>query len=175
MQVNLTAVHIAEGRPPGDPALAYFATGGGFSNYFRPPSYQAKNVARYLAANAPDVPSYAVNSDASNVGANGGVYNRIGRGYPDVRHSHCVLPEELSMLTNSMSRSQPTALSNRSSRISHNSPTSAQAWPRRFSDLSSRLSMKNGRLQARGLWGSLIRCCTSVSFILPFTRQEGGC
>lgn len=84
MQVNLTAVHIAEGRPPGNPALAYFATGGGFSNYFKPPSYQAKAVSRYLAAHSPNVPSYIVNSDASNVGANGGVYNRAGRGYPDV-------------------------------------------------------------------------------------------
>lgn len=84
MQVNLTAVHIAEGRPPGNPALAYFASGGGFSNYFVPPSYQKRQVAQYLAAHSPDVPSYMVNSDASNIGANGGVYNRAGRGYPDV-------------------------------------------------------------------------------------------
>ncbi|KAK4502733.1 hypothetical protein PRZ48_006159 [Zasmidium cellare] len=84
MQVNLTAVHISEGRPPGNPVLALFATGGGFSNYFKPPSYQARAVSQYLAAHAPDVPSYTVNSDASNVGANGGVYNRAGRGYPDV-------------------------------------------------------------------------------------------
>lgn len=107
MQVNLTAVHIAEGRPPGkksssihtvqklrastagNPVLAFFATGGGFSNYFKPPSYQARAVSQYLAAHAPDVPSYVVNSDASNVGANGGVYNRAGRGYPDVSATTC--------------------------------------------------------------------------------------
>ncbi len=30
------------------------------------------------------MPYYVVNADATNIGENGGVYNRAGRGYPDV-------------------------------------------------------------------------------------------
>jgi tripeptidyl-peptidase I len=40
-------------------------------------------VKNYLAKYSPDVPSYVANADASNVGV-GGVYNRAGRGFPDV-------------------------------------------------------------------------------------------
>jgi tripeptidyl-peptidase-1 len=51
---------------------------------FTPPSYQAAAVSNYFAEHDPDLPYYVANSDASNVGVNGGVYNRAGRGYPDV-------------------------------------------------------------------------------------------
>lgn len=84
MQVNLTAFNIETGSGPTTPPYDFFATGGGFSNYFTPPKYQAAAVKEYLANHAPDVPSYVANADATNVGANGGVYNRAGRGYPDV-------------------------------------------------------------------------------------------
>lgn len=84
MQVNLTAFNLVTGDGPTSPPYDFFATGGGFSNYFSPPSYQAAAVSDYLANSAPAVPSYTINADASNIGANGGVYNRAGRGYPDV-------------------------------------------------------------------------------------------
>jgi tripeptidyl-peptidase-1 len=86
MQVNLTAFNIATGSGPTDYPYDFFATGGGFSNYFTPPSYQAQDVANYLKEDLPfqSLPYYEVNADATNIGENGGVYNRIGRGYPDV-------------------------------------------------------------------------------------------
>lgn len=89
MQVNLTAYNIATGEGTTDPYLQFFGSTGGFSNYFTPPSYQAEAVANYLSKYAPDVPSYSIGADApanvtSLIGANGGVYNRAGRGFPDV-------------------------------------------------------------------------------------------
>ncbi|OJJ43932.1 hypothetical protein ASPZODRAFT_101669 [Penicilliopsis zonata CBS 506.65] len=64
-------------------ASADFPSGGGFSNIFARPAYQASAVEAYLAANPPPFPSYAsINNDS--FGADGGVYNRIGRAYPDV-------------------------------------------------------------------------------------------
>lgn len=79
MQVNLTALNPSLGAPYG-----FFASGGGFSNIFTPPSYQAAAVKGYLQRHNPGLPSYAVNADETNIGENGGVYNRLGRGYPDV-------------------------------------------------------------------------------------------
>lgn len=84
MQVNLTAFNIATGSGPTSYPYDFFATGGGFSNYFTPPSYQAEAVSSYLANDSPDVPSYIANSTGTNYGENGGLYNRAGRGYPDV-------------------------------------------------------------------------------------------
>lgn len=88
MQVNLTAYNLQTGVGPTSPPYDFFASGGGFSNFFTPPSYQAEAVSNYLAHYAPDVPSYSIDTNAYNVtalvGANGGVYNRAGRGYPDV-------------------------------------------------------------------------------------------
>jgi len=84
MQVNLTAFNIATGAGPTSPPFDFFASGGGFSNFFTPPSYQAAAVSAYLSEHDPGLPYYIANSDATNVGANGGVYNRAGRGYPDV-------------------------------------------------------------------------------------------
>lgn len=54
---------------------------GGFSNIYTIPSYQAKAVASYFANHKPSYPSYSGNSS---IGANGGLYNRNGRAYPDV-------------------------------------------------------------------------------------------
>ena len=61
----------------------------GFSNYFQQPSYQSKAVESYFAEYDPGYPYYIFNGvdfhDASsNIGANGGIYNRAGRGFPDV-------------------------------------------------------------------------------------------
>lgn len=68
---------------------ATFSSGGGFSNYFSRPSYQDAAVQTYLDNYAPNYPSYIYNgndiySGNSNIGQNGGIYNRAGRGFPDV-------------------------------------------------------------------------------------------
>lgn len=65
---------------------SFAGTGGGFSNYFAPASFQAQAVNEYLNRDLPfkKLPYYEINSGATNIGENGGVYNRLGRGYPDV-------------------------------------------------------------------------------------------
>jgi len=62
-----------------------FASGGGFSNYFSAPDYQKDAVNNYLTKHDPGHPYYVANANATNIGANGGIYNRAGRAYPDVR------------------------------------------------------------------------------------------
>lgn len=84
MQVNLTAFNLVTGVGPTTPPYDLFASGGGFSNMFTTPSYQAAAVADYFSQHDPHLPYYVANAEATNVGANGGVYNRAGRGYPDV-------------------------------------------------------------------------------------------
>ena len=54
----------------------------GFSNIYPIPSYQAKAVATYFATDNPPYPYYSSVGNNS-FGANGGIYNRLGRGYPD--------------------------------------------------------------------------------------------
>lgn len=71
------------------PGTTEFGSGGGFSNYFARPSYQNASVENYLAKYVPGYKYYEANdADASNnktnIGKNGGVYNRPGRAYPDV-------------------------------------------------------------------------------------------
>ena len=64
-------------------AVTRFPSGGGFSNIYPIPSYQASAVATYFATAGTQYPYYTgVNN--SNIGANGGIYNKAGRGYPDV-------------------------------------------------------------------------------------------
>ncbi|KAF4634822.1 hypothetical protein G7Y89_g3271 [Cudoniella acicularis] len=90
MQVNITAFNLVTGVGPTSLPYEFFATGGGFSNYFTPPSYQAAAVSAYLSSPSTSslafqsLPYYIANADASNIGQNGGLYNRAGRGYPDV-------------------------------------------------------------------------------------------
>jgi len=71
-------------QTPLGPGSELFASSGGFSNYFPAPSYQKAALRTYFAAHDPGHPYYVANADASNVGANGGLYNRAGRGIPDV-------------------------------------------------------------------------------------------
>jgi tripeptidyl-peptidase I len=65
-----------------------FPSGGGFSNFFPIPDYQSDAVKEYLENHqdphqASSFPYYeAVNG--SGVGQGGGIYNRAGRGHPDV-------------------------------------------------------------------------------------------
>lgn len=86
MQVNLTAFNIATGAGPVSPPYDFFATGGGFSNLFAPAPFAVKDVASYLSKDLPfqELPYYEINEDATNIGEDGGLYNRLGRGYPDV-------------------------------------------------------------------------------------------
>lgn len=63
-------------------AVTRFPSGGGFSNIYPIPSYQASAVNTYLTQHKPPYASYQT-SDLANIGANGGIYNSAGRGYPD--------------------------------------------------------------------------------------------
>jgi tripeptidyl-peptidase-1 len=69
-------------------AVTRFPSGGGFSTLYPRPDYQAEVVGHYLDTyqNASDPNSYPfyTGQDLANVGANGGLYDRDGRGYPDV-------------------------------------------------------------------------------------------
>lgn len=76
--------------PPGasaatDPEVAVtrFGSGGGFSNIYPIPSYQSDAVNSYIKNTSPSYPSYSGNNN-QNIGANGGIWNTAGRGYPDV-------------------------------------------------------------------------------------------
>ncbi|KAL1966156.1 hypothetical protein VTN77DRAFT_4708 [Rasamsonia byssochlamydoides] len=64
-------------------AVARFGSGGGFSNIYAQPDYQQAAVAQYFKIANPSYPYYeSVNNDS--FGADGGIYNRAGRGYPDL-------------------------------------------------------------------------------------------
>jgi tripeptidyl-peptidase I len=64
------------------PRAELFASAGGFANYFGTADYQKAAVDQYFAAHDPGYPYYV--SDGDNIGVGGGIYNRAGRGYPDV-------------------------------------------------------------------------------------------
>lgn len=59
-----------------------FTSAGGFSNYFPQPSYQQSAVAEYFSTANLSYPYYSEFS--VDVNTTTGLYNRIGRGYPDV-------------------------------------------------------------------------------------------
>lgn len=64
-------------------AVTRFPSGGGFSNIYAQPAYQKAAVAKYFATAGMQYKSYPGPGNAS-FGAGGGIYNRDGRGYPDV-------------------------------------------------------------------------------------------
>ena len=64
-------------------AVTRFPSGGGFSNIYAIPSYQSSAVATYFATAGTQYPYYSSTGNNS-FGANGGIYNKNGRGYPDV-------------------------------------------------------------------------------------------
>jgi len=47
------------------------------------PSYQSAAINTYLTKHKPSYPTYSTTND-QNIGAGGGIYNKAGRGYPDV-------------------------------------------------------------------------------------------
>lgn len=96
--------------PAGFPYAVNFSSGGGFSNVYAVPSYQAAAVKTFFDDFQPEYPSYSgLVSDSDDVyekpdvvalaGDSGGIYNRIGRGIPDVR---ILLVEELDLLANQL-------------------------------------------------------------------------
>lgn len=48
------------------------------------PDYQKDAVAAYFADHDPGLPYYVANANATNIGEGGGLYNRAGRGFPDI-------------------------------------------------------------------------------------------
>ncbi|KAG9234614.1 putative alkaline serine protease AorO [Amylocarpus encephaloides] len=64
-------------------AVTRFPSGGGFSNIYEIPSYQASAVAGYLKNSPPTYKAYQT-VNATRIGANSGIYNSAGRAYPDV-------------------------------------------------------------------------------------------
>jgi tripeptidyl-peptidase-1 len=64
------------------PTIPY-TSGAGFSNVFARPEYQETAVSNYFANYDPGYPYYST-TKGKNIGANGGLYNRNGRAYPDV-------------------------------------------------------------------------------------------
>lgn len=75
-----------------DSRTAFFRSAGGFSNYYTTPSWQKPAKESYFAKYDPGHPYYIANAAASNIGANGGIYNRAGRGFPDVSANGAFLP-----------------------------------------------------------------------------------
>jgi len=67
-------------------AVTRFPSGGGFSNIYAQPSYQNSTLATYFAEHDPGYKSYSTSgtNNPSAATTNGGIYNRAGRGYPDV-------------------------------------------------------------------------------------------
>lgn len=63
-------------------AVTRFPSGGGFSNIYPIPDYQSSAVSGYFNNHNPPYPYYSTTNNES-VGTGGGIYNRIGRGYPD--------------------------------------------------------------------------------------------
>jgi tripeptidyl-peptidase-1 len=81
--------------PAGFPYSVNYSSGGGFSNLYSIPEYQADAVATYFKKHDPKYPYYsALAPDTGDIrllpdvgalaGSTGGIYNRIGRGIPDV-------------------------------------------------------------------------------------------
>lgn len=62
---------------------AIFTSAGGFANYEPTPDYQSDAVGTYLSNYAPGYPTYEY-SDSSSITGSDGLYNRAGRGIPDV-------------------------------------------------------------------------------------------
>jgi tripeptidyl-peptidase I len=82
--------------PAGYPYSVNFSSGGGFSNVYPVPDYQKNAVSTFFAEHKPTYPSYSAlaTDEPSNPyllpnvtllsGSTGGIYNRMGRGVPDV-------------------------------------------------------------------------------------------
>ncbi|KAF2857821.1 putative protease S8 tripeptidyl peptidase I [Piedraia hortae CBS 480.64] len=89
-----SAPETAVNDPAGHPYQYPYSSGGGFSNVYRIPDYQKEAIEEYFTHHDPGYPHYSgLASDARNpvkpnvtrlAGTTSGVYNRMGRGVPDV-------------------------------------------------------------------------------------------
>src|SRR3569833_163103 len=61
-----------------------FTSAGGFSNYYPRPPYQKAAVDAYFARHNPPYPYYTEFAPQLNLNTTKGLYNRLGRAYPDV-------------------------------------------------------------------------------------------
>ncbi|KAH8703187.1 putative protease S8 tripeptidyl peptidase I [Talaromyces proteolyticus] len=74
-------------------AATNFSSAGGFSNYFKAPWYQELAVAEYFEIGNPQYPYYEkLNVDFNTTK---GLYNRIGRGFPDISANGAYFPSFL--------------------------------------------------------------------------------
>lgn len=69
---------------------ANFSSSGGFSNYFPQPSYQKAAVEKYFKKAKLTYPYYS--EMGVNLNKTKGLYNRIGRAYPDVSANGALFP-----------------------------------------------------------------------------------
>lgn len=63
-------------------ATNYFSSGGGFSNVWTQPDYQKSAVSSFFENHDPGYPTY--NTKDGVVPKSGGIFNKAGRGFPDV-------------------------------------------------------------------------------------------
>lgn len=78
---------LPAGSKIGDPetATSRFSSGGGFSNTWAQPAYQKDAVSAFFANHDPGYKSFNVTDQKiPSSGASGGIYNRGGRGFPDL-------------------------------------------------------------------------------------------
>ncbi len=71
-------------------SAANFSSSGGFSNYFPQPEYQKAAVEQYFDRHSPPYPYYSEFQVDFNTTT--GLYNRIGRAYPDVASNGAYMP-----------------------------------------------------------------------------------
>lgn len=69
---------------------ANFSSSGGFSNYFPQPSYQKSAVEKYFKRAKLTYPHYSELN--VNLNTTKGLYNRVGRAYPDVSANGALFP-----------------------------------------------------------------------------------
>ncbi|KAG8409357.1 hypothetical protein J3459_017535 [Metarhizium acridum] len=81
---SVGATLLPPGSSPGAPesATERFGSGGGFSNIWTSPDYQKAAVSSFFSSNDPGFQSY--NTSDNNIPSDGGIYNRAGRGFPDI-------------------------------------------------------------------------------------------
>ncbi|KAJ3496822.1 hypothetical protein NLG97_g2374 [Lecanicillium saksenae] len=83
---SVGGTHLPRGSRIGDPEAAAdgYASGGGFSNIFPIPDWQAKSISTYLKDHPPPYPSYSTVDGKLPPGNQVGRFNRNGRGFPDI-------------------------------------------------------------------------------------------
>lgn len=78
------STYLPPGASVGSPehSTTSFSSGGGFSNVFAQPDYQQKAVSDYFSNSDPGFDSYKTKD--GKIPSTGGIYNKAGRGFPDV-------------------------------------------------------------------------------------------